>query len=180
MSRRRTPAARNLALEPIAAAKSHEVQGRRPEEVREKALADRPVGHGRSIDTLGRMLRAGLIDGTMHDAGQAFHRAFVAAGLDPLRAASMLRVPGAAREPEVGHRQLAARRRVQESIAVLGGHDSPGGSCVWFVLGHRLSLRQWALRQRWAGRAVRPDEATGVLVAALATLAARRGHWVEG
>lgn len=151
------------------------VHGAEREEVREVDPDGRMVVHHRTVDTLGRMFRSGTIDQAMHDAGRDFHRDFIMARLDPLRAASMLRVPGAKRAPEVGPRQVDARRRVHGAIAALGGHYSPGASCVWFVLGHQMSLRQWALRQRWGGRAVRPDEATGVLVAALAVLAAHHG-----
>jgi hypothetical protein len=152
--------------------------GGRVERVREADPDGRIVVHHRTVDTLARMLKAGTIDQAMHDAGRDFEAAFVLASLDRLRAASMLHVPaaGTGSAPELSERQLDARRRVHHAIATLGGQDSPGGSCLWFVLGHQMSLRQWALRQRWGGRAVRPDEATGVLMAALATLAARRGH----
>jgi hypothetical protein len=141
------------------------------ERVREADPDGRIVAHRRTVDTLGRMLRSGTIDQVMHDAGRDFEADFVLASLDPLRAASLLRVPGAGRAPELGDRQLEARRRVHHAIATLGGHDSPGGSCVWSVLGHRMSLRQWALRQGWSGRPVRQEHAQGILVAALGMLA---------
>jgi hypothetical protein len=108
----------------------------------------------------------------MHDAARDFQASFIVAQLDPLRAMPILRVPGTGGEPDLSERQLHARRRVHEALQALGGHGSPVASCAWFVLGYQLSLRQWALRQRWGGRVVRPDQAMGVLVAALAVLGA--------
>jgi hypothetical protein len=40
------------------------------------------------------MLRAGTIDQAMHDAAMDFQATFIIANLDPLRALSILRVPG--------------------------------------------------------------------------------------
>jgi hypothetical protein len=156
--------------------KPHKVRGRELEEVREKDPDGRMVYHHRTVDTLGKMLRAGTITPEMHDAAKDFQAAFIMAQLDPLRALPILRVPGTGRELHLGERQLDARRRVHAALQALGGHASPAGSCIWFVLGHQMSLRQWALRQTWGGRAVRPDQAMGVLVAALAVLAAHDGH----
>jgi hypothetical protein len=154
--------------------KPHQVRGRELQEVREKDPDGRIVYHHRTVDTLGKMLRAGTIDQAMHDAAKDFQAAFIIAQLDPLRALPILRVPGTGREPDHNERQLHARRRVQEAMEAMGGHDSPAGSVLWHVIGGGLSLRQWALRQRWGGRPVRPDQAHGVLVAVLSVLA---GHY---
>jgi hypothetical protein len=48
--------------------KPHQVRGRELEEVREKDPDGRIVYHHRTVDTLGKMLRAGTIDQAMHDA----------------------------------------------------------------------------------------------------------------
>jgi hypothetical protein len=136
----------------------------------------RIVYHHRTVDTLGKMLRAGTIDQPMHDAAKDFEAAFIIAQLDPLRALPILRVPGTRREPDLGKGQLHARRRVHEAMAALGGISSPAGSCVWHVVGLQRSVREWALPQGWGGRPVRQEQAQGILVAALGMLAAHSGY----
>jgi hypothetical protein len=44
------------------------------------------------------------------------------------------------------------------------------------VAGHGCSIREWALRQGWGGRAVRVEQAQGILVAALGVLAGTYGY----
>ena len=144
------------------------------EQVRENDPDGRIVLHHRAVDPLGRMLKSGSIDQAMHDAGRVLQRDFVLAQLDPLRAADLMRVPGSGREPEAGETQLAARRRVHRALLALGGHNSPAGSCGWHVLGCGRSVREWALRQGWSGRAVPVHQAHGILLAALGLLA---GHY---
>jgi hypothetical protein len=56
------------------------------------------------------------------------------------------------------------------------GLPFPAGSCVWHVVGLQRSVREWAIRQGWGGRAVRHEQAQGILVAALGVLAVARGH----
>jgi hypothetical protein len=152
------------------------VRGRELEEVREKDPDGRIVYHHRTVDTLGKMLRAGTITQAMHDAAKDFQAAFIVANLDPLRAMPILRVPGTGREPEFNERQLHARRRVHGAVASLGGISSPAGSCVWHVVGLQRSVRDWAMRQGWSGRTVRQEQAQGILVAALGVLAAHLGY----
>jgi hypothetical protein len=88
----------------------------------------------------------------------------------------VLRVPGTGREPELNERQLHARRRVHEAMAALGGISSPGGSCVWHVVGLQRSVREWALHRGWGGRPVRQEQAQGILIAALGILVAYLGY----
>jgi hypothetical protein len=156
--------------------KPHKVRGRELEEVREKDPDGRIVYHHRTVDTLGKMLRAGTISQEMHDAARDFQVNFTTAQFDPLRALPILRVPGTGREPDLNERQLDARRRVRKVMAALGGMSSPAGSCVWHVVGLQRSVREWALRQGWAGRPVRQEQAQGILVAALGMLAAHFGY----
>jgi hypothetical protein len=150
--------------------KPHKVRGRELEEVREKDPDGRIVYHHRTVNTLGKMLRAGTIDQAMHDAGQDFQAAFIIAQLDPLRALPILRVPGTGREPELNERQIDARRRVHKAMAALGGISSPAGSCVWHVVGLQRSVREWAIRQGWGGRPVDHKAAAGILIAGLGML----------
>jgi hypothetical protein len=150
--------------------------GRDFEEVSEPDPDGRIVLHHRTVDTLGKMLRAGTIDDAMHDAAQDFQSNFILAQLDTLRALPILRVPGGGREPDMSERQLHAKRRVHEAMQALGGLSSPAGSCVWHVVGLQRSVREWAMRQGWGGRPVRQEQAQGILVAALGVLAAHVGH----
>jgi hypothetical protein len=156
--------------------KPHNVRGRDLEEVREKDPDGRIVYHHRTVDTLGKMLRAGTVTQEMHDAGKDFQAAFIVASLDSLRAIPILRVPGTGREPELNERQLDARRRVHQSLEALGGLSSPAGSCVWHVVGLQRSVREWAIRQGWGGRSLRQEQAQGILVAALGMLAGDFGY----
>jgi Domain of unknown function (DUF6456) len=150
------------------------------EEVREKDPDGRIVLHHRTVDTLGKMLRAGTIDEAMHDAAKDFQADFIVANLDPLRALPILRVPGTGREPDLNERQLDARRRVHRALEALGGISRPAGSCVWHVVGLQRSVREWAIRQGWGGRPVRQEQAQGILVAALGMLAGHFGLCREG
>jgi hypothetical protein len=156
--------------------KPKKVCGRELEEVREKDPDGRIVYHHRTVDTLGKMLRAGTIDQAMHDAAKDFQAAFIIANLDPLRALPIIRVPGNGGEPGLNERQLHARRRVHKSLEALGGISSPAGSCVWHVVGLQRSVREWAIRQGWGGRPVRQEQGQGILVAALGMLVTHHGR----
>jgi Domain of unknown function (DUF6456) len=156
--------------------KPHKVRGRDLEEVREKDPDGRIVVHHRTVDSLGKMLKAGTITPEMHDAAHDFQANFIIANLDPLRAIPILRVPGTGREHDLNERQLDARRRVHAAMQALGGISSPAGSCVWHVIGLQRSVREWAMRQGWGGRPVRQEQAQGILVAALGMLAAHLGY----
>jgi hypothetical protein len=146
------------------------------EEVREVDPDGRIVVHHRTVDTLGKMLRAGTITQEMHDAARTFQADFAVASLDPIRATPTLRVPGIGREPDLNERQLDARRRVHAAMQALGGINSPAGSCVWHVGGLQHSVREWAMRQGWNGRPVRQEQAQGILIAALGMLAMHFGY----
>ena len=137
--------------------------------------------HHRTVDTLGKMLRAGTIDaGDARRRARTSRRTSSSANLDPLRALPILRVPGTGREPDLSERQLHARRRVHEAMQALGGISSPAGSCVWHVVGLQRSVREWAMRQGWGGRPVRQEQAQGILVAALGMLAAQSRYALAG
>jgi hypothetical protein len=156
--------------------KPHKVRGRQLEEVREKDPDGRIVVHHRTVDTLGRMLRAGTITQEMHDAAKDFQATFIVANLDPLRALPILRVAGTGRDLDLNERQLHARRQVHKTLEALGGISSPAGSCVWHVVGLQRSVREWAIRRGWNGRPIRQEQAQGILVAALGVLVARLGY----
>ena len=86
-----------------------------------------------------------------------------------LRASTGLLVDVTARLPQ-------SRLTEREALSALGGMASPGGSCMWHVVGLQMSLREWAMQQGWNGRPMQLNQATGVLVTALGVLAAHYGY----
>jgi hypothetical protein len=136
----------------------------------------RPVVHHHTVDTLGRMLRAGTITKDMHDAARDFQAAFTIARFDTVRCMPLVRLPGSSGELRLTESQLDARRRVGEALDALGGLGSPAGSCVWHVVGLQCSIREWAMRQGWGGRPVQIEQAQGILVAALGVLVGWYGY----
>jgi hypothetical protein len=129
----------------------------------------------RAIDTLAAMERRGSITPGMRQAAADFRVRFVTAQLDPLRALdySRPRYGGAGRAGgggESGLRVESAREHVWKAIVAVGGPSSPGGSCLWHVVGWECSLKEWAFEQGWNGRRVSQEAASGILIAALGTL----------
>ncbi|MCZ8146474.1 MAG: hypothetical protein O9325_01305 [Roseomonas sp.] len=133
-----------------------------------------PVQHRRAVDTLGLMLANGTITPQMHEAGCMFRTLFRSAAIDSMSTSQLIRLPGATADG-ISVRQIEARRRIANAIDALGGHDSPAGSCAWFVVGLEFSVREWAMRQGWAGRIVHSPVGQGILVGALGTLAMHFG-----
>ncbi len=129
-----------------------------------------PVAHRRAVDTLGLMLANGNITEQMHEAGCIFRTLFRSAAIDSMSTSQLIRLPGSTAD-RLSNRQIDARRRVLAAMDALGGHDSPAGSCIWFVVGLEMSVREWAMRQGWSGRPVHSPVAQGILVAGLGTLA---------
>ena len=144
------------------------------EQVQEVDPEGRKVTLHRVVDTIGKMHRAGTIGEVMVEAGRKFQRQFIMAQFDQLRAPDMARVPGNGNEGDPSDIGVAAREQVHHALRVLGGHEGAMGSVVWHVLGCGCSLREWTLRRSWNGRQLRPEQATGVLIAALDLLA---GHY---
>lgn len=133
-----------------------------------------PIEHRRAVDTLGMMMANGTITPQMHEAGCIFRTLFRSAALDGIATSQLIRLAGATND-DLPNRQIDARRRVAEALDALGGHDSPAGSCAWFVVGLEFSVREWAMRQGWSGRPLHGPVAQGILVAALGTLAMHFG-----
>lgn len=133
-----------------------------------------PVQHRRAVDTLGLMLANGNITPQMHEAGCIFRTLFRSAAIDSMSTSQLIRLPGSTAD-RFSNRQLDARRRVLNALDALGGHDSPAGSCVWFVVGLEMSVREWAARRGWSGRPVPQPIAGGMLVAGLGILAMHFG-----
>jgi hypothetical protein len=159
------------------AKKALELPNRELEETRITDPEDgKPANRHRVTDTLGRMLTNGTITPEMFDAGQAFQENFILANLDGLRALPLVRQLGTGGPADFTDRQLIARRRALKSIETLGGIGSQAASVMWHVVGLQESLRQWAQRCGWGGRAIRPDVAAGILAASLDILAREEGR----
>ncbi len=101
--------------------------GRKAELVREADPGGRPVIHGRTIDTLTRMLKAGTITAAMHDAARDFQAHFAIAAYDTTPFRSMVRVSVSRNTSDLTDNQVAARQRVFQALQALGGIGSPGG-----------------------------------------------------
>ena len=72
-------------------------------------------------------------------------------------------------------RILDSRKAIGDAIAIAGGHGSPAGCALWFVLGAEYSIKEFAQRQRLGrGRNLNEEVARGILIGALGMLAA---HW---
>jgi hypothetical protein len=135
----------------------------------------------RAVDTLAAMERRGSITPGMRHAAEDFRFRFVTAQLDPLRALdySRPRNGGTGRATingESGLRVETAREHVWRAIVAVGGPASPGGSCLWHVVGWERSLKEWALEQGWNGRRISQEAASGILVATLGALETHYGH----
>jgi hypothetical protein len=153
--------------------KALELPNRELEEVRIDDPEDgKPATRHRVVDSLGKLLRSGVISQEMFDIGRDFETNVIVSNLDTLRAPRLDRELGTGGPGEFTDRQLMARRRVHKTMAMLGGIGSPAGSCVWHVCGMQCSLRECALRQGWNGRPLDQQEARGILLAALGVLAA--------
>ena len=90
----------------------------------------RPVVHHRTVDTLGRMLRAGTITKDMHDAARDFQAHFTIAAFEAIVCLPLDRVPGGSGRGDLTDAQVDARRRVDGALDALGGLGSPAGSCL--------------------------------------------------
>jgi Domain of unknown function (DUF6456) len=152
---------------------------RRPDDIEPVYEADpegRPVVHHRAVNSLGRMLRAGTISSDMYNAAADFRAQFTVAHFPSVRCMSLIRLPGGGGAADFTDAQLDARQRVGKALDALGGLGSPGGSCVWHVVGLQCSVTEWARWQGWGGRPVRIEQAQGILIAALGVLAKHYGY----
>ncbi len=141
--------------------------------VREEDDDQKPADHFRTVDTLALMLRNRTITEAMHDAGQQFSqdfaRAFASPKLDGLPG-------GTAPGQMMVERNAGAARAVRDALDAVGGNSSPAGSALWYVAGLQMSVRDWALRLGWSGKAMSKEEGKGILLAALGMLARYYGY----
>lgn len=160
--------------EPLAPTPERELRG-------EVVRLDKPIKDAqdrisrpfRAIDILAAMERRKAITAEMRLAGEDFRDHFRIAQLDPLHAADMARIPKiGVNSSGPGFHVEAAREWIWRAICASGGLASPGGSCLWHVIGFERSLKEWALVYGWAGRTMSQESASGILVCALGALEA--------
>ena len=145
--------------------------------VREEDDDQKPVDHYRTVDTLALMRRNGSITGAMHDAGQQFSQDFARAFGSGVASPKLDGLPGGTAPGQMMvERNAGAARAVRDALDAVGGHGSPAGSALWYVAGLGQSVREWALRQGWAGKAISLHEAKGILIAGLGVLARYYGY----
>ena len=145
--------------------------------VREEDDDQKPVDHYRTVDTLALMLRNGSITGSMHDAGQQFSQDFARAFGSGIASPKLDGLPGGTAPGQMMvEKNAGAARSVREALDAVGGSSSPAGSALWYVAGLGQSVREWALRQGWAGKAISLHEAKGILIAGLGVLARYYGY----
>ena len=137
----------------------------------------KPAEHFRTVDTLALMLRNRTITEAMHDAGQQFSQDFARAFASGVASPKLDGLPGGTAPGQMMvERNAGAARAVRDALDAVGGHGSPAGSALWFVAGLGQSVREWALRQGWAGKAISLHEAKGILIAGLGMLARYYGY----
>ena len=118
------------------------------------------------------MLRRGSITVEMAKPGPQFCSEFSRAYLDPLQAADIGRVPVSGRRiHECSYHIQSARERAWAALEAVGGLASPGGCCIWSVVGGERKLKEWALQQGWNGRRISEESASRILISALGSLA---------
>lgn len=164
-----TKASRDAA---VAALPTRERLSQSPvEQVTERDADGWTVTHCRAVDTIGRLIRGGMLDVDCGDSADRFRRDFHRARFEPLCAADLRRVRGAGGHEEILDAVEDARQRVWDAMNHLGGLATPAGSIVWHVIGLESTLRDWSLRQvLGAGRTLRQEVATGILIGALGVL----------
>ena len=145
--------------------------------VREEDDDQKQVDHYRTVDTLALMLRNGSITGAMFDAGQQFSQDFARAFGSGVASPKLDGLPGGTAPGQMMvEKNAGAARAVRDALEAVGGSGSPAGSALWYVAGLGQSVREWALRQGWAGKAISLHEAKGILVAGLGVLARYYGY----
>jgi hypothetical protein len=127
------------------------------------------VQQRRTVDTLGMLLSNGAISDEMHDAAAKFRAQFRAAALDGMRTMPLIRMPRG-HGATLTERNVGARQQIADAIAAVGGMTSPGGSCLWHVVGLEHSIREWSMRHGWNGTPILPAHGQGILVGTLGEL----------
>jgi hypothetical protein len=131
----------------------------------------------RAIDTLERMTRAGTISAEQRDAGERFREDFARAHLEPLTVPRLDRIPGQHTPLDTSNTVIGAREAIHRALLTLGGMTTPVAEVAWAVLGEGRTLKEWCALRPWGrnGRGMKPETASGILIAALSLLASHYG-----
>ena len=145
--------------------------------VREENDDQKPADHFRTVDTLALMFRNRTITEAMHDAGQQFSQDFARAFASGVASPKLDGLPGGTAPGQMMvERNAGAARAVRDALDAVGGNSSPAGSALWYVAGLQMSVRDWALRLGWSGKAMSKEEGKGIFIAALGVLARYYGY----
>jgi hypothetical protein len=158
-------------MEPTAERRQHDRISRDAVQLADSAGLIGNPWHAEGL--LARLERHGDIGRRERAAGDEFARLFHLAHLDPLRAADMGQRSD--RAPTAAYGGDRARRRINAALDALGGLDSACGSCAWHVIGGEMPMAEWARRQEWSGKPIRPEVAKGVLLGTLGALSRHFG-----
>ena len=127
----------------------------------------------RAVGVVDNLRAKGLIDDAAASAGNRFRDDFDLSHLDPIRSAPM--EPNCGGAGDMSSSQMAARNRVAYAMDAVGGHGSPPGEALWWIVGVGNSLKEYSARQRGSSRAF--SIKAGVLIqGALYALAAHYKH----
>jgi len=120
----------------------------------------------RAPDRLIAMYKRGTLTSAQLEAAQRFHRAFIAGGCDPERAANMCRVPGA---PSAGlpDAMLDAKHEVFAIYDHLGGRGCLGARVLMQIVGLDCAIDDCVRVERGRDNWVNKHRLAGVLAAAL-------------
>jgi hypothetical protein len=151
-------------------------------EILDRAIADdagRPSQPYRSIDILDLLERRGTITHGMWLAGNRFRSIFRLTQLDPLRASDLGRtlISGGRPDPDLNNMREKARDSAWRALLAVGGIASPGGSCIYTVLGWERTIKDWAFERSLSGDRVSQDVAKGIFISALGAL---ESHYERG
>lgn len=137
----------------------------------------REIGTGfRRVDSLTAMASRGTITQDMLTAGLRFRALFDRAALHGVAAGALDPIPrGTDRSRmQLGEAVAFARERVAADIELLGDHGAPMADACWYIVGLGENVEQYALRARWAGKALSPQAVTGLVIGALSMLDNKR------
>lgn len=99
----------------------------------------------RTIDVLRRLYLDGRLQDDAYAAGCRWRDAFDRAGFAGMRIVQLDRAgSGAAGHADLADSTIAARREVLDAIAAMGGDRSPLGRALWWCVGLRWGLAQFA------------------------------------
>ena len=133
-----------------------------------RELANDPAMVYHAPDNLERLHRNHKITDNMLHAAARFHADWIKGGLDPLRAANLMRESRATGGETLA--RMAARDRVRAVSDRLGGNGTVGFQALIHVVGGAMTVAAWSETERRGPWRLDPHKASGVLICALGVL----------